>query len=141
MSTRKLEAAEIAAVCEILHYHPHTNVSGVANGSATVLYDGWSNNDKTQPGGMVYVHSYIPEPKYVTKGFLREIFRYAFETVDWVVGVTPGFNNKALLFNSRLGFEPCMILPSGYAKGIDLCFQRMYYQSCRYWQRPKGDST
>jgi hypothetical protein len=141
MAVRAMDRWEIREACEILHYHPHTNVSGLCNGTARILYDSWTNNDKNRPGGMVYVHSLIPEPRFLTKGFLREMFKYAFETVDWVVGVTPGCNNRALLFNARLGFEPCMILPSGYAKGIDLCFQRMHYQSCRYYQRPKGDLT
>lgn len=136
MTARAMTSAEIAETCEILHYHPHSNISGLCNGSARILYDGWSNNDKSRPGGMVYVHSLIPEPRFLTKGFLREMFRYAFQTVDWVVGVTPGFNTRALAFNKRLGFRPMWQLPHGYARGVDLHYQMMHYSTCRFWQRP-----
>lgn len=136
MTTRAMNGLEIADACMQLHYHPHSNVSGLINGTARILMDGWSNNDKARPGGMVYVHSLIPDPRYVTKGFLREIFRYPFEIVDWLVGVTPAHNTKALAFNHRIGFTVAHTLTNGYAKGVDLIFQRMHHSSCRYYRRP-----
>src|SRR6187551_1656279 len=105
MAVRQMTRTEIAEACGILSYHPHSNVSGLCNGSARILYDGWTNSDRSRPGGTVYVHSLIPEPRFLTKGFLREMFRHAFDHVDWVVGVTPGFNTRALSFNERLGFR------------------------------------
>ncbi len=128
MTTRAMTAAEIADTCLILQYHPHSNITGLCNGSARILFDGWTL-------GSVYVHSFIPEPRYLTKGFLREMFRYAFENVDWIVGVTPGNNEKALAFNARLGFRPAMCLPGGFKKGVDLLYQIMHYRDCRYYQR------
>ena len=124
MTTRAMTADEIATTLLALSYHPHTNVTGLCNGTARILYDGWMQN-------AVYVHSHIPEPRYLTKGFLREMFRYPFEHVDWIIGVTPGFNEKALAFNRRIGFDVSWTLPSGYAKGVDLVYQTMHHRNCR----------
>lgn len=134
MAVRQMSPEEIAETCAILQYAPHANITGLCNGSARILYDGWTM-------GMTYVHSLIPEPRYLTKGFLREMFRYAFEHVDWVVGVTPAFNHKALAFNRRLGFAPSLILPGGYRPGVDLIYQTMYHMQCRYYQRPAKESV
>ncbi len=128
MTTRAMTAAEIADTCLILQYCPHANISGLINGSARVMYDNWAP-------GSVNVHSFIPEPRFVTKGFLEAIFHYPFGNggVDWIVGVTPGNNEKALAFNARLGFRPAMCLPGGFKKGVDLIYQIMHYSDCRYY--------
>jgi hypothetical protein len=120
---------EIERVCEKLSYIPTRNVKGLANGTASILYDGWSPNS-------VCVHSYIPEPRYLTKGFLREMFRYPFSNVDWILGITPGDNFKALAFNRRIGFDEVYRLPWGFSKEVDTVFQRMHHTQCKYWRRP-----
>jgi hypothetical protein len=134
MSTEKMSALEIEHVCTMLHYIPTRNVVGLHNGTACILYDNWTPNS-------VCVHSYIPEPRFLTKGFLREMFRYPFEHVDWIIGVTPGDNEKALAFNRRIGFAVRDRLPNGFDKGIDTVYQVMHYSTCRYWKRPEGAST
>ncbi len=129
MTTRALNEEEIEAVCEKLSYIPTRNVRGLGNGTAAILFDNWTPNS-------VCVHSYIPEPRYLTKGFLREMFRYPFEHVDWIIGVTPGDNEKALAFNRRIGFAVRDRLPQGFAKGVDTVYQVMHHSTCRYWKRP-----
>jgi hypothetical protein len=128
--TEPMHPSHIQAVCEQLSYVPTINVRGLHNGSACILYDGWTHNS-------VCVHSYIPEPRFLTKGFLRDMFRYAFTNVDWIIGVTPGDNAKALAFNERLGFTVRDRLPEGFAKGIDTVVQVMFYTDCKWWKRPQ----
>ena len=128
MSTQPMTRSYILQVCDRLSYFPSTNVKGLHNGSACILYDNWTPNS-------VCVHSYIPEPRYLTKGFLREMFRYPFSNVDWVIGVTPGDNEKALAFNKRIGFAVRDRLPNGFARGIDTVYQVMHHSTCRYWRR------
>ena len=130
MSTQKMSSIYVDDVCEILHYIPTKNVVGIRNGTACILYDNWTPNS-------VCVHSYVPEPRYLTKGFLREMFRYPFSNVDFVLGVTPGDNTRALAFNKRIGFTEAYRLPSGFARGVDQVFQVMSYKDCRYWRRPE----
>ena len=140
MTTQKMELGYIEHVCEKLSYIPTRNVIGLYNGTACILYDNWTPNS-------VCVHSYIPEPRYLTKGFLREMFRYPFSNVDWIIGVTPGDNEKALAFNRRIGFTRHAVLTHGFsaeqfqdgqiiAKGIDTVYQVMHHSTCKYWKRP-----
>ncbi len=129
MSTRELTADEIEAVCAKLSYIPTRNVRGLGNGTASIIYDQWCPNS-------VCVHSHIPEPRYLTRGFLTNMFRYPFSNVDWIIGVTPGDNEKALAFNKRLGFTVRDRLPQGFDKGVDTVYQVMHYKACRFYQRP-----
>jgi hypothetical protein len=128
----KMPAALIEQVCRKLHYIPSGNVTGLHNGSACILYDQWTPNS-------VCVHSYIPDPRFLTKGFLVEMFRYPFTNVDWVIGVTPGDNAKALAFNQRIGFTERDRLPQGFAKGVDTVVQVMHYSECRWWRRKERE--
>lgn len=130
MATERMLPRHIEHVCDILHYYPTRNATGLHNGTACIIYDNWTPNS-------VCVHSYIPEPRYLTKGFLREMFRYPFSHVAWIIGVTPGDNEKALAFNQRIGFTPMIRLHEGFAKGVDQVFQTMHYSTCKYWRRPE----
>lgn len=129
MATQKMMSDHIEKVCWELSYIPTKNVVGLHNGTACILYDNWTPNS-------VCVHSYIPEPRFLTKGFLREMFRYPFSHVDWVIGVTPGDNAPALAFNKRIGFTLRDRLPDGFARGVDTVLQVMHHSDCRYWKRP-----
>ena len=119
---------EIEYVCRRLSYIPTRNVVGLHNGTACILYDNWCPNS-------VCVHSYIPEPRYLTKGFIRDFFRYPFSNVDWIIGVTPGDNIKALAFNKRIGFVEHYRLRNGFARGVDQVYQVMHHSDCKYWRR------
>lgn len=130
MATEKMTTWQIDAVCDILHYIPTRNATGLHNGSACIVYDYWCPNS-------VCVHSYIPEPRFLTKGFLREMFRYPFSNVDWVIGVTPGDNLKALEFNRRIGFKETYRLMFGFDKTVDQVYQTMWHADCKYWRRPQ----
>jgi hypothetical protein len=128
--TEPMSPQHIAEVCAKLSYVPTLNVRGIHNGSAAILFDQWTHNS-------VCVHSYIPEPRFLTKGFLSDMFRYGFSNCDWIIGVTPGDNAKALAFNERLGFTVRDRLPEGFAKGIDTVVQVMFYTDCKWWKRPQ----
>lgn len=130
MTTRVLTPAEIQAVGQTLSYYPTGNARGLGNGTASILFDNWTKNS-------VCVHSHIPEPRFLTKGFLSDMFRFPFSHVDWIIGVTPGDNTKALAFNVRIGFEVVYRLPDGFARGVDTVFQTMHYSQCRYFRRPE----
>lgn len=129
MSVQQMEPGYIEHVCSKLSYIPTRNVVGLRNGTACILYDNWCPNS-------VCVHSYIPEPKFLTKGFLREMFRYPFSNVDWAIGVTPGDNTKALEFNRRIGLREVYRLPGGFSREVDQVFQIMHHSECKYWRRP-----
>lgn len=129
MTTRVLTMEEIESVCETLSYIPTRNVRGLGNGTASILYDQWTPNS-------VCVHSHIPAPRFLTRGFLTNMFRYPFSHVDWIIGVTPGDNEKALAFNRRIGFAVRDRLPNGFARGVDTVYQVMHHSTCKYWRRP-----
>lgn len=123
-----MQPAHIEHVCRILSYIPSRNVTGLHNGTACILYDQWTPNS-------VCVHSFIPEPRYLTRGFITEMFRYPFTHVDWILGITPGDNTKALAFNKRIGFREKFRLIDGFDRGVDNVIQVMHYNECRYWRR------
>lgn len=127
--TRETTPEEIDAVCARLSYIPTRNVTGLTNGKAVILYDQWTQNS-------VCVHSYIP-PHSLTRGFLREMFRYPYEAVEWVIGVTPGDNEAALRFNKHIGFKEIYRLRDGFAPGVDNVFQTVHRSECRYYKRTK----
>ncbi len=129
MTTTLMSPHHINRVCTTLSYIPTRNVVGLHNGSACILYDNWTPNS-------VCVHSYIPEPRYLTKGFICEFFRYPFSHVDYVIGVTPGNNHKALAFNKRIGFNEDYRLLNGFDKGVDQVYQVMHHAECKYYRRP-----
>lgn len=131
MKTEKMPEWLVERVCDELSYIPTRNVVGLTNRSAYFLFDNWTPNS-------VCAHSLVPDPKGLTRGFLRDCFRYAFANVDWLIGVTPGDNEKALLFNKRLGFSVRDVLPQGFAKGVDTVYQVMHYRSCRWWKRDES---
>lgn len=132
---RAMTPAEVFAVGERIQYVPTANARGLCNGDeetplgACILYDSWCPNS-------VCVHSYIPHPRFMTKGFLREMWRYPLEHVDWVIGVTPGDNARALAFNKRIGLTEVYRLKDGWATGVDQVFQTAHYSTCRWWKRP-----
>jgi len=130
MTTSKMREWHIEYVCNKLSYIPTKNVTGLTNGSACFLFDNWTPNS-------VCVHSYVPDPGALGKGFIRDCFRYVFSNVDWLIGVTPGDNEKALAFNARLGFSVRDRLPQGFARGIDTVYQVMHYKACKWWRRPE----
>lgn len=128
--TEQMNDLAITLVCARLSYIPTRNVVGLHNKSACFLLDNWTPNS-------VCAHSYIPNPHHLTRGFMRDVFRYVFSNVDWLIGVTPGDNEKALAFNKRIGFTLRDRLPQGFAKGVDTVYQVMHHSTCRYWRRPE----
>lgn len=126
--TRVLTSEEIDYVCARLSYSATQNVRGLGNKTACILFDFWTPNS-------VCLHSWIPNPHHLTRGFLADVFRYAFSNVDWALGITPGDNEKALAFNRRLGFTVRDRLPNGFARGVDTVYQVMFHNTCKYWRR------
>ena len=127
--TQEMSQRQIANVCRQLSYIPTLNVKGLRNREAYFLFDNWTPNS-------CCAHSYVSNPKDLTRGFLRDCFRYVFSNVDWLIGVTPGDNERALRFNRKLGFKVHSTLPDGFARGVDTVMQAMYYTDCRFWRRP-----
>ena len=128
MSTEKMTDDQIEIVCNLLHYIPTRNVVGLRNGTACFLFDNWAPNS-------VCAHSFIGYPGDLTRGFLRDTFRYVFSNVDWLIGVTPGDNVKALAFNKRIGFKETYRLMFGFDKTVDQVYQTMWHEDCKYWRR------
>ena len=91
-----------------------------------VGYDDWTPNS-------VQMHVAIDTP-IVTRALVRPAFVYPFIEAGRkvVIGVTPSDRERALVFNKRLGFHETMRLHNGYADGVDLVFQLMTRDECRW---------
>lgn len=91
-----------------------------------VGYNGW-----TESG--VSMHVAIETPGAL-KAIIRPAFEYPFIEggKQYVMGITPGDNAKALKFNKHVGFRETYRVKDGWSKGVDLVLQEMRREDCRW---------
>lgn len=70
-------------------------------------------------GSSCQMHMAGDSPRWGSKHFLREVFRYPFEMLGYkvVFGVVPSGNQVALDIDRRLGFEEIAMIPGAHPDG------------------------
>lgn len=124
-----------ALFCSLLNYFRTVRFTGIKKLSdgelvAMVGYDDWTSNS-------VQMHVWLKNARALDRTFIRECFRYPFETVGVgiVIGVTPCNNVAALELNRRLGYRRLLTVKDGFALGTDLAIQEMRREECRWLTR------
>lgn len=90
------------------------------------VYDNWTLNS-------VQCHLLILDPFIIRRGWLQTIFTAAFGTSrQYIYGLVPGDNTRALRLNVRMGFTVKAELEEGYAPGVGYVIMQMRRQDCPY---------
>lgn len=79
------------------------------------------------------------EPGWVSRGFIREAFRYPFGTLNltMVFGIVPSGNIRALRIDRKLGFRELIYIPGAHPDG-GLHILQMTRGECRWLREPNG---
>lgn len=74
---------------------------------------------------------------WVSRELLWMAFHYPFEQLkmNYIFGPVAADNDRAIRFNTHLGFEELRRFPSGWAEGIDLVVFGMARKDCRWLKR------
>ncbi len=125
----------LTLLCKELEYIPAPNLKGITllvDGEPVIVigYDCWTE-------GSCAMHQWIKDPRYVQRDILREGFRYPFGigNLQVVMAVVRSDNQKALRFDTHLGFVPLAVVPDAYGPGIHMHILTLKRNDCR-WYRP-----
>ena len=91
------------------------------------LMDNWTNNS-------VQMHFMITSPLVLKHGFIEASFDIVFNemNLNYVYGMVPGDNEKAIRLNKHMGFTEKMRLEEGWAVGVDYVCMELKRENCRY---------
>lgn len=95
---------------------------------AGVVYEGFN-------GANVWLHvGAIPGRRWMTREFLRAVFRYPFEQLGCkrVSGYVEAWNMDARRFDEHVGFSPEAVLSGAASDGGDVILYVMKREECRY---------
>jgi hypothetical protein len=93
---------------------------------AGCIYDNWTTNS-------VQCHLLICDPLIIRHNWLQTIFSAAFgEHRQYIYGLVPGNNAKALRLNVRMGFTVATALDEGFAPGVDYVIMQLKRKDCKY---------
>jgi len=89
-------------------------------------------------GTSCYMHM-AGEPGWMNRDFLREAFRYPFQTLDltMVFGVVPSGNIRALGIDRKLGFVELLYIPGAHPDG-GIHLLQLKRENCRWLRKPDG---
>lgn len=129
---RSMDKKEIREFLSTIHYSPTAGFRGIVsvkNGIAVsyVGYDSWTPNS-------VQMHVWLPYPRYLTRKFIAEAFRYPFEMCGrgLVIGLTPSNNTGALRLNRKIGFKEVYRIKDAWDLGVDVVLQEIRKEDCRW---------
>jgi hypothetical protein len=79
-------------------------------------------------------HVLVEQPLIIRHGFLNLAARAVFVNAKRhvIIGMTPANNEKALVFNRRIGWKEVYRVRDGYAFGIDYVVHEMRREECRW---------
>lgn len=79
-------------------------------------------------------HFMITTPIVFKHGLLQLCFGYIFDAlgVNYVYGLVPGDNEKAIKFNKRLGFTEKVALPEAFKPGVDYLLMELKKENCNF---------
>ena len=91
------------------------------------LMDNWTHNS-------VQMHFMITSPLVLKHGFIEASFDIVFNemNLNYVYGMVPGDNEKAIRLNKHMGFTEKMRLEEGWAVGVDYICMELKRENCRY---------
>jgi len=91
------------------------------------LMDNWTHNS-------VQMHLFIKTPLVLRYGFIEAAFDFVFieAGVEYIYGMVPGDNTKAVKLNKHMGFTEKIRLENGWAEGCDYIVMELKKENCRY---------
>jgi hypothetical protein len=91
------------------------------------LMDNWTNNS-------VQCHFMLTTPMLLKHGFLEECFGFIFknQNVNFVYGLVPANNDKAVKLNTHMGFTVKTRLEEAYDVGTDYLLMQLKREDCKY---------
>jgi RimJ/RimL family protein N-acetyltransferase len=100
---------------------------------AVVGYNGFN-------GAICSMHN-AGDGNWISREYLREAFRYPFETCarSHIVVTVAANNHRALKLNKHLGFEVMHRFRDGWEPGVDTVIMAMTKQACRWIRQEKQD--
>lgn len=91
------------------------------------IMDNWTNNS-------VQCHFMLTTPMLLKHGFLEECFGFIFknQNVNFVYGLVPANNDKAVKLNTHMGFTVKTRLEEAYDVGVDYLLMQLKRKDCKY---------
>ena len=91
------------------------------------LMDNWTNNS-------VQCHFMLTTPMLLKHGFLEECFGFIFknQNVNFVYGLVPANNDKAVKLNTHMGFTVKTRLEEAYDVDVDYLLMQLKREDCKY---------
>lgn len=129
---------QIAATSHSL-YSPVT-MQVISRSEGGVLLGGSVFENFTGEGGSIAMHAAGFAPNWVNRDLLWATFDYPFRQLQCtrVFGQVPANNDKALKFNSNLGFKELVRLEGVFPDG-DMILMQMLREDCRFLTiKPRG---
>ena len=89
-----------------------------------------------------WMHMAGDHPRWVTREFLMEAFRYPFEQLGltMVLGTVSSGNIRALNMDFKLGFKELIYIPGAHEDG-GLHILQMLREDCRWLRKPHGQEV
>jgi len=89
--------------------------------------DNWTNNS-------VQMHLLVKSPLVLKYGFIEAAYDLVFNEigVEYVYGMVPGDNERAVKLNEHMGFTEKIRLENGWAEGCDYIVMELKKENCRY---------
>jgi RimJ/RimL family protein N-acetyltransferase len=90
-------------------------------------------------GASCHMHMAGDGGRWMNRAFLREAFRYPFQTLDltMVFGIVPSGNIRALGIDRKLGFRELIYIPGAHPDG-GIHILQMTRDECRWLRKPDG---
>ena len=122
--------ATIQAALPVLWVEDTTGLVAIDEGGTlvgAVLMDNWTHNS-------VQMHLFVKSPLVLKYGFIEAAFDFVFNEmhVQYVYGMVPGDNAKAVRLNEHMGFTEKIRLENGWAEGCDYIVMELKKENCRY---------
>ena len=94
---------------------------------AACVMDNWTDNS-------VQCHFIVTNKMALRHGFLQECCDFVFNHMgrQYVYGMVPGDNEKALKLNKHIGFTEKMRLPNAFKDGVDYVVMELKREDCKY---------
>ena len=89
------------------------------------------------------VHVAIDNPLVIKYGFLHEVFTHLFHVCGRkrVFGLVPANNEKAIKFDTHIGFEEVSRIPHAYAEGVDYIVFSLAKDQCRWIHKERQEEA
>jgi RimJ/RimL family protein N-acetyltransferase len=96
------------------------------------IMDNWTANS-------VQCHFMLTNPVALKHKFLELCFEYMFivEGVERVYGLVPANNEKAVKFNTHIGFTEKARMEEAYEKGVDYLLMELKQENCLHLPKQK----